>query len=54
MTLEKVPGLGAQRVKSISERYGNVWRLKEASADDLARDANVPRPLAERIVESVR
>lgn len=52
--LEKVPGIGTQRVRAITDRYGNIWRLKEASADDLARDANIPRPLAERIVESVR
>jgi hypothetical protein len=54
VTLEKVPGLGAQRVKSISERYGNVWRLKDASVDDLTRDTKIPRPLAERILETLR
>ena len=52
--LEKVPGIGAQRVRSIAERYGNVWRLKEANPDELAREAGIPRPLAERIVESIR
>lgn len=52
--LEKVPGIGAQRVRSVAERYGNVWRLKDASADELSRDANIPRPLAERILDSVR
>lgn len=52
--LEKVPGIGTQRVNAITTRYGNIWRLKEASADELAREVNVPRPLAERIVESVR
>jgi hypothetical protein len=52
--LEKVEGLGSQRVKSISERYGNVWRLKDASVDALTRETKIPRPLAERILESVR
>ena len=52
--LEKVPGIGAQRVRAISQQYSNVWRLKDASADELARDAKIPRPLAERILESVR
>jgi hypothetical protein len=52
--LEKVPGIGAQRVRSIADHYGNVWRLKDASADELSRDAKIPRPLAERILDSVR
>lgn len=54
LALEKVQGIGPQRVRSIAEKYGNVWRLKETSADDLARDASIPRPLAERIIESMR
>ena len=52
--LERVEGISPQRVRSISERYGNVWRLKDANAEELARDAKIPQPLAERILESVR
>jgi hypothetical protein len=52
--LAKVPGIGAQRVQAIAERFGNLWRLKDAGAEELAREANIPRPLAERIADSVR
>ena len=54
VVLERVDGIGSQRVRSISEKYGNVWRLKDASPEELARDAKIPLPLAERILESVR
>ena len=54
IALERVPGIGPQRVRSIAERYGNLWRLKDVGAEELARDANIPRPLAERIVDSIR
>ena len=54
IALEKVPGLGPQRIRSIADRYGNLWRLKDVSAEELAREVNIPRPLAERVVESIR
>ena len=54
VVLERVEGISAQRVRSISERYGNVWRLKDATPEELARETKIPQPLAERILESVR
>jgi hypothetical protein len=54
LVLEKVPGMGAQRVRSIAEKFGNLWQLRQADADRIAREANVPRPLAEKVAEAVR
>ena len=54
VVLERVEGISAQRVRAIADRYGNVWRLKDASPEELAREAKIPQPLAERILESVR
>lgn len=51
--LEKVPGLGAQRIRSLSEAFGNVWRLREADADEIARTAKLPRDVAQRVVDSL-
>lgn len=51
--LEKVPGLGAQRIRSISEAFGNVWRLREADADEIARTAKLPRDVAQRVVDTL-
>lgn len=54
LALEQVQGMGPARVNSIAERYGNIWSLRNTSVDDLARDADIPHPLAERVLESVR
>ncbi len=51
--LEKVPGLGAQRIRSLSEAFGNVWRLREADADQIARTAKLPRDVAQRVVDTL-
>lgn len=51
--LEGVQGVGPQRVKTISQHFGSIWGLMYADVDDLARSANIPRPLAERIKASV-
>ena len=52
--LEKVPGLGAKRVQAIVEKFGDRWRLHEASADEISRGSNVPLPLAEKIAAVVQ
>jgi hypothetical protein len=51
--LEKVPGLGAQRIRSLSEAFGNVWRLREADVDQIARTAKLPRDVAQRVVDTL-
>lgn len=52
--LEGVPGLGPKRVQAITERFDALWRLRNASADEISREANLPLPLAEKIAEVVR
>jgi hypothetical protein len=54
VALERVPGIGAQRVRAIAESYPNVYLLKDASPQDLADRAKIPLPLAERIKETLR
>lgn len=54
LTLERIPGVGPQRVKSIADRYGYVWRLRETDPDQLAREANLPRSVAEKVIQAVR
>jgi len=50
--LAGVPGVGPQRIRSIVERYGTVWDLRQADVDDLTRSAGIPRSLAERIKQA--
>ena len=52
-TLQRVQGVGPQRVKAIADRYGNIWNLLYADVDDLVQATNIPRSLAERIKASV-
>lgn len=52
--LEKVPGLGPQRIGALAERFGTVWRLRAAGVEELAAAAKLPRPLAERVADAMR
>lgn len=54
LALENVPGVGPRRVQNIVEKFGYMWRLREASAEDISREAGVPRQIAEKVVEAVR
>lgn len=54
VALERIPGVGPQRVRNIAERYGYLWRLKETDADQLAREADVPKSVAEKVVAALR
>jgi hypothetical protein len=53
LALEKIPGLGPQRVRAIADRYGYLWRLRETNVDQLLSETNVPRPVAEKVVEAL-
>lgn len=52
--LDGVPGLGAKRVQTLSERFETLWHLRQASVDDVAQLPGITRPLAEKVVERVR
>lgn len=54
IALQRIPGVGPQRVKSIADKYGYLWRLRETDADQLAREANLPRSVAEKVVAGLR
>ena len=54
LALERIPGVGPQRVRSIADRYGYLWRLRETDADQLAREANVPKNVAEKVLDALR
>jgi hypothetical protein len=51
--LEKVPGLGPQRISALAEKFGNIWRLKGASAEEIAAATKLPRDVAQRVVEAL-
>lgn len=53
VALERIPGVGPQRVRNIAEKYGYLWRLKETDADQLAREADVPKSVAEKVVAAL-
>ena len=51
--LSKVPGLGPQRVNALAEKFESVWRLREASAEEIASAARLPRELSKQVVEAL-
>jgi hypothetical protein len=51
--LGHVPGIGLKRMQAITDRYPNVWTLRQAGIDGLAASVNIPASLAERIQEVV-
>jgi hypothetical protein len=53
LVLERVPGLGPQRVKSIADRYPRIWNLMQAGAEEIAIAANLPRSVAQRVKDAL-
>jgi hypothetical protein len=54
IVLAEVAGMGPRRIDAVLERFETVWRLREASVDDIAALPNIPRALAERTLHTVR
>lgn len=52
--LQGIQGVGAQRARSIVERFGTLYSLRHADADEIARHAKVSRDEAERIKNQLR
>jgi hypothetical protein len=48
-----IQGMGAQRIRSLSERYGSLWNLRQAGVEDLATSSRLPRAIAERIQSAI-
>jgi hypothetical protein len=45
-----VPGLGRKRLEAISNRFGTLAELENATVDDLARVPGMNRALAEKVL----
>lgn len=45
----KVEGLGPKRREAVANGYPNLWRLRRASADELAGVPGIHRALAEKL-----
>lgn len=51
VALEGVEGLGPKRLDALQQRFGNLWHLKNATAEQIAELPSINRGLAERISE---
>ncbi len=51
--LDEIPGVGPKRRSALIKHFGSLDRLSRASTDEIASLPEIPRPLAERIVESL-
>jgi hypothetical protein len=49
-----VPGLGPKRIDAVVERFGTLWSLQHAEAEQLAEIRTIPGALAEKVVAAVR
>lgn len=53
LALAPVRGMGPQRRTALVERFGTIWNLRNADADEIASVARIPRELADRVKEAV-
>jgi len=49
-----VPGLGPKRIDRVVNRFGTLWSLRQASADQVAEIPTIHQGLAEQLVTAVR
>ena len=49
-----VPGLGPKRIGAVVERFGTLWSLRHAEAEDVAEIKTIHGKLAEKVVDAVR
>jgi hypothetical protein len=49
-----VSGLGTSKLRSLVDRFGSVWQLREASVDDIAGVKGIDRSQAEQIRKALR
>ncbi len=47
--VEGVEGVKSRHAKSIAQRFGTLYSLRNAGVDEIEREAKVPREVAERI-----
>lgn len=51
--LDEIPGVGPKRRSALIKHFGSLDRLSRASVEEISSLPEIPRPLAERIVESL-
>ena len=52
--LDEIPGVGPKRQAALIKRFGSLKQLARASVDEISSLSEIPRPLAERIVETLQ
>lgn len=50
---KSVQGLGPKRIQAVVDRYGSLWNLNNASADDIAEIPTIPAALARKLKGSL-
>jgi len=53
LALEGVEGLGPRRMEALEQRFGSLWHLRQASADEIAALPSINRGVAQRIREKL-
>jgi excinuclease ABC subunit C len=52
--IDQVPGVGPARRAALLKAFGSVAALRDAEPEAVAREARIPRPLAERVLATLR
>ncbi len=47
----EIKGLGKKRIEAVADRFGTLWNLMNASAEEVAQLPSIPRSLAEQILD---
>ena len=48
-----VPGLGPKRIDAVVDRFGTLWSLKQASAQEIAEIPTIHKSLAEKLSDAL-
>ncbi len=51
--LESIDGIGKERSRRIMEKYGSIEAILELDAEELAKGAGIPLPVAERVLHKL-
>ena len=49
-----VKGLGPKRIEAVVDRFGTLWSLSQASADDIAEIKTIPSALAGQVAAAAK
>jgi len=52
--LDTVPGIGEKRRRALLKQFGSVDKMKQATAEELARTPGMSRPAAQQVFEALR